>query len=95
MEVSVSLTLGLHSYRGFCDVTCGTTCISVHTGAVAYYNANFSSGSGPYHLDNVRCRGTESSLLSCSHGYSIGVHNCRPGKAAGVKCGTYMMHITG
>ena len=63
-------------------------CISIHSGAVAYSNAYFGSSSGPYHFDDVSCSGSESSLLSCSRGYSIGVHNCRPGKAAGVKCAT-------
>ena len=58
-------------------------------GALAYSNAYFSSGSGPYYLDDVHCSGSESSLLSCSRGYSeIGVHNCRPGNEAGVKCVT-------
>ena len=63
--------------------------ISVHalSGAVAYTNAYFGRGSGPYHLANVYCSGSESSLLSCNRGYSeIGVHNCRPGNEAGVKC---------
>ena len=67
--------------------------ISVHTGAVAYYNTNFSSGSSPYYLDDVSCNGSESSLLNCSRGYGIGIHNCEPGKAAGVKCGRCMMPI--
>ena len=57
-----------------------------NSGAVAYHNAYFGSGSGPYHLANVYCSGSESSLLSCYRGYSIGVHNCRPGNEAGVKC---------
>ena len=60
----------------------------VDSGAVAYYNAYFGSGSGPYQLDNVYCSGTESSLLSCNRRYSIGVHDCRPGNEAGVKCFT-------
>ena len=63
------------------SVTC---CLSVHSGAVAYSNAYFGRGSGPYHL--VSCSGSESSLLSCRRGYSIGVHNCTPGNEAGVKC---------
>ena len=58
---------------------------SVQSGAFAYFNANYGSGSGPYHLDNVQCRGSEVSLLSCSHS-GIGVHNCRPGNEAGVNC---------
>ena len=67
----------------------------LYPGAIAYPNAYFSSGSGPYYLDNVYCSGSESSLLSCRRGYGIGVHNCRPGKAAGVKCGRCLMPITG
>ena len=38
-----------------------------------------------YHLDNVDCRGNESMLSDCKHG-GIGVHNCFPGKEAGVTC---------
>ena len=60
--------------------------MSVHSGAIAYSNAHFGRGSGPYHLDYVHCSGRESSLLSCS--YSVRVHNCRPGNEAGVKCVT-------
>ena len=60
----------------------------------AYYNAHFGESRGPYHLDYVNCRGYETNLLSCSRHYSsggdhnngIGVHNCAPGKEAGVKC---------
>ena len=59
-------------------------CISVHPGAVAYFNAYFGRGSGPYHLNYVYCSGNETSLLNCSRGYSIG--HCRPGNEAGVKC---------
>ena len=57
-----------------------------NAGAIANSNAYFGRGNGPYHLDHVYCSGTESSLFSCNRGYSIGVHNCRPGKEAGVKC---------
>ena len=61
--------------------------VSVNPGAIAYTNAYFGSGNEPYHLDDVSCSGSETSLLSCRRGYSIGVHNCRPGNEAGVKCG--------
>jgi len=60
-------------------------CFSVQSGAVAYTNAYYGSGSGPYHLDNVHCGGSETSLLSCSHAV-VGVHNCKHGDEAGVKC---------
>ena len=55
------------------------------SGATAYTDAYFGSGSGPYHLDDVQCTGSEVSILSCSHS-GIGIHNCRPGNEAGVKC---------
>ena len=64
-------------------------CISIHSGAVAYSNAYFGRGNGPYHLDNVYCWGNETSLLSCQRAQDnseIGVHNCAPGNEAGVKC---------
>ena len=35
--------------------------------AVAVYRAAFGQGTGPLFLYNVRCTGTESSLLNCSH----------------------------
>ena len=54
-------------------------------GAVAYSDAYFGSGSGPYHLDDVQCRGSEVSLLSCRQAVT-GVHNCRAGNEAGVNC---------
>ena len=54
-------------------------------GATAYSNAHFGRGSGGIFLDYVGCRGTESSLLSCSH-RGIGVHSCQHGEDVGVRC---------
>ena len=90
MEFSVSLTVYIANSK-LCDVIFGTTSLLMHSGAVAYPDVYFSNGSRPYHLDDVHCSGSESSLLSCRRGYSIGIHNCEPGKAAGVKCGKCMM----
>ena len=55
-------------------------------GAIAYTSAaHFGSGRGGIFLDYVGCRGTESTLLSCSHS-GVGVHNCRHTSDAGVRC---------
>ena len=56
---------------------------------MALGGAYFGSGSGNTFLDNVVCRGTESSLLECSTNL-VGQHNCDHSEDAGVRCeGTY------
>ena len=54
-------------------------------GAIAYTNAYFGRGSGGIFMDNVGCRGTESTLLSCPYS-GIGVHNCDHSADAGSSC---------
>ena len=52
----------------------------------------FGGGSGDILLDNVVCRGTESSLLECSTN-PIRQHNCDHSEDAGVRCeGKYLTH---
>jgi hypothetical protein len=51
----------------------------------AYRDAFFGVGSGPILLDDVRCTGSESTLLNCQH-RAIGEHDCVRTKAAGVSC---------
>ena len=51
--------------------------------ATARSSAYFGQGSGPIHLDNVTCNGSESRLIDCSH---ISIHNCGHHKDAGVTC---------
>ena len=52
---------------------------------MALGGAYFGSGSGDIFLDNVVCRGTESSLLECTIN-TIGQHNCNHSEDAGVRC---------
>ena len=52
---------------------------------MALSGAYFGSGRGDIVLDNVVCRGTESSLLECSTN-PIGQHNCDHSEDAGVRC---------
>ena len=57
----------------------------IPTGAVAFTNAHFGRGTGPIHLDNADCSGSESRLTDCSHSSSA---SCRFGhnEDAGVRC---------
>ena len=57
--------------------------ISLHTIAIAVSRAAFGQGTGPLFLVNVRCTGTESSLLSCSRS---GIAYCSHSSDAGVVC---------
>ena len=90
MHICLPIHNLVRTWLRFCLLeVCGVKacCVSVNPGAIAYPSAYFGRGSGPYHLDNVYCSGSESSLLSCNRRYSeIGVHNCRPGNEAGLKC---------
>ncbi|XP_030425412.1 neurotrypsin-like [Gopherus evgoodei] len=47
--------------------------------------AYFGEGHGPIHLDNVECRGTESTLGECVKPNN-GIHNCWHSEDAGVIC---------
>ena len=53
--------------------------------AVAVVWAVIGQGTGPIFLDRVKCTGTESSLLGCSH-YGIGDTYCSHSNDAGVIC---------
>ena len=55
------------------------------TGAVILLRTQYNAGRGPIFLDNVGCRGTESSLLECYHP-GIGVHNCQHDDDIGIEC---------
>ena len=47
--------------------------------------AAYGRGSGPIHMDDVRCVGNESSLIECQH---ISRHNCGHGEDVSVQCRT-------
>ena len=51
----------------------------------ARQQATFGQGRGPILLDDVRCSGTESNLLDCTHN-GIGQHSCSHREDAGVEC---------
>ena len=51
--------------------------------AIAFNNAYFGQGTGPIHLDDLSCVGTESSLFSCTYSST---HDCDHSEDAGVSC---------
>ncbi|ROI15305.1 Deleted in malignant brain tumors 1 protein [Anabarilius grahami] len=54
----------------------------------------FGQGSGPIWMDDVKCNGNESTLLSCqSNGREI--HNCRHSSVAGVICNVSVRLVNG
>ena len=48
-------------------------------------SAQFGSGFGIIHLDNVQCDGSELRIANCTH-LGVGNHNCVPSEDAGVIC---------
>ena len=66
---------------------------AVSVDAIPLRGADFGGGSGDILLDNVVCRGTESSLLECRIN-PIGQHNCDHSEDAGVRCeGTCILYF--
>ena len=65
------------------------------TDPVAFSSAHFGVGTGPIHLDNMGCSGSESSLLDCQRSSSV---SCFRGhiEDAGVRCqGMQYIYILG
>jgi serine protease 12 (motopsin) len=50
----------------------------------ASVNTNITFGKGPIHLDNVKCKGTEKSIMDCER--SNKPHNCDHSEDLGINC---------
>ncbi|XP_077207063.1 scavenger receptor cysteine-rich domain-containing protein DMBT1-like [Paroedura picta] len=69
------------------ELRCGPA-VSAHGGA------HFGQGLGLIALDNVQCRGNESSLFQCPHA-PWGTHDCSHLEDAGVTCGATLRLVSG
>ena len=58
--------------------------MSIAVESVASFG-QFGQGSGPIHLDNLGCIGTETRLIDCPHN-GVGIENCNHFEDAGVTC---------
>ena len=54
-------------------------------------SAQVYDGNNPIWLDNVVCRGNETSLDKCSH-LPFGINDCDHSEDIGVRCGTSNSH---
>ena len=83
----------MQSIASFNLTSCLLSAKFLSVGSVPLSRAYFGSGSGDIFLDNVVCRGTESSLLQCNINL-IGQHDCDHSEDAGVRCeGIYIVHL--
>ena len=60
--------------------------ISLPLPGSAILSFGYSVGSGPIFLDQLACSGAEQSLLSCSSGRPVGLHQCNYTMDVGLKC---------
>jgi len=62
-----------------CDVLCDRKL------GVALYDEPYGAGTGAILLDDVSCRGNETSLTQCQH-RTWGEHNCNHNEDVSIKC---------
>ncbi|XP_056441951.1 neurotrypsin [Gadus chalcogrammus] len=87
VEVFMSGTWGTVCDDGWTDRGAAVVCrqLGFSGEAKARVMAYFGEGSGPIHVDNVKCSGEERSLADCVK-RAPGTHNCRHSEDAGVIC---------
>ena len=79
-------TLGTTSLS--CDIL-SYDCLWFHCyqGPISYSNSFYGNTSGPIWIDNVRCTGSESSILNCTHnGIGVLASSCDHLDESGVEC---------
>ena len=69
------------------DLDARVVCRQLRFGSygTALTGSSVVDGSGTIWLDNLRCSGSETNILTCPRN-SLGNHNCRHSEDAGVRC---------
>lgn len=89
VEIEIDGEWGTICDDGFGDTEADVICrqLGFAWAEVGYQwgGARFGEGTGPIHLDNLRCSGTEHFITDCPHG-GIGEHNCQHHEDVSVSC---------
>ena len=86
MEVNYNGEWGTVCNDGWDNTDAEVVCRQLGFGFYSRSLAYFGQGSGPIWLDNVKCTGNESALISCGHlGFSI-TRRCSHSEDVGVNC---------
>ncbi|XP_064617048.1 deleted in malignant brain tumors 1 protein-like [Liolophura sinensis] len=89
VELNVVGSWGTVCDDGFTSGAASVVCRMLNlnpVGATAKRGGFFGRGTGKITLDDVHCRGNETSLFDCSHA-TLYVHNCGHSEDVGVVCG--------
>ena len=75
------------SHKRYIHITIVLTMFSSYiTASQILLSTDFDEGSGPIFLDQLRCSGSEQSLLECPSGRGIGLHRCTHVMDVGLHC---------
>jgi len=85
LEVHYNDTWGTVCDDGFTDAAAGVVCYSLGYTHLAAYNNRYGAGNGTIWLDDVRCNGTETSIVDCQHN-DWGSHDCGHSEDVSVSC---------
>jgi len=95
LEIHHSGRWGTVCNDGFRNTEARVVCYMLGYGYVGHYISNYRLPSGgPIWLDNIRCRGTETSLENCRHN-GWGVHDCGHNDVVSIACSNEVVRLVG
>ena len=85
MEVYINGTWGTVCDDQWDNINALVVCQELGYRLVSSASAHFGEGTGPIHLDDVRCQRSDDSILDCDHS-GVGIHDCDHDEDVGVVC---------